>query len=238
MNRTALIGLLGAGSLGACGKKKSDAAASAPSITKADADAVNAAVPADLKAKVVFDVQTIEDKLGRHTTKYTLVAPTGWKKGFMPGELEPQKTGWPEDKDIYDNQLGRTRIEVGSNCDGACEPKDWAAVVDKVYFSQYTSGKVHGKVLKDVKGKNDRLLVFQEEPTVQESSGSASVTINGQTTTTTMTSTTGNEGITIIHTWWEDGASKHYVCTAELAKPAASLEPAFEKMCGKVSVEH
>lgn len=238
MNRMVSIALVFV-SFAACSKKKSgdSAAASAPSITKADADAVNAAVPADLKAKVVFDVQTIEDKLGRHTTKYTLVAPTGWKKGFMPGELEPAKTGWPEDKDTFDNQLGRTRIEVGSNCDGACEPKDWAAVVDKVYFSQYTSGKVHGKVLKDVKGKNDRLMVFQEEP-VQENTGSASVTVNGQTTTTTMTATTGSEGITIIHTWWEDGASKHYVCTAELAKPAASLEPAFEKACGKVSVEH
>lgn len=238
MNRLALIALVVV-SVGCSKKKAGDgAAASAPSITKADADAANAAVPADLKSKVVFEVQTIEDKLGRHTTTYTLVAPKGWKKGFMPGELEPEKTGWPDDKDIFDNQLGRTRIEVGSNCDGACEPKDWAAVVDKVYFSQYTSGKVHGKVLKDVKGKNDRLMVFQEEPTVQENAGSASMTVNGQTTTTTVTASTGSEGLTIIHTWWEDGASKHYVCTVELAKPAASLEPAFEKACGKVSVEH
>jgi len=210
----------------ACGKK--GGGASAPAVTKADADAANAAVPADLKTKVVFDVQTIEDKMGHHTTKYTLVAPKSWKKGFMPGSLKPEDA---------DNMGFGTEMHVGDNCDGDCTPKDWAKVVDKVYYSQYTSGKVTGKVVKDEKGKNERLMVFSNEPTVQENAGTASMTVNGQTTTTTVTATSGSKGVTIIHTWWEDGGSKHYICEATLNEGAAALAPAFEKACAKVSIE-
>lgn len=209
----------------ACGKK--GGSASAPSITKADADAANAAVPADLKAKVVFDVQTIEDKLGRHTTKYTVVAPKSWKKGFMPGELEPNDT---------DNLGFNTSMVVGFDCDGDCVAKDWAKASDKVYFSQYTSGKETGKLVKDVKGKNERLLVFANEPTVEQNAGSASVTVNGQTTTTTVTATSGTKGVTIIHAWWNEGDSRYYTCRATLNEGAAALADAFEKACAKVSV--
>jgi hypothetical protein len=223
MNKKALIVLLVAA---ACGKKGGGAAAS--SITKADADAANAAVPADLKTKVVFDVRTVEDKMGHHKTKYTFVAPKSWKEGFMPGSLKP---------DDADNLGFATEVRVGTNCDGSCESKDWAKVVDKVYYSQYTSGKVTGKVVKDVKGKNDRLMVFANEPTVQENAGSASMTVNGQTTTTTVTATSGTKGVTIIHTWWEDGGSKHFVCEATLNEGAAVLADAFEKACAKASVE-
>jgi hypothetical protein len=224
MNRTVCLVLVVAA---ACGKKGSGDAPKV-SVTKADADAANAAVPADLKTKVVFDVQTIEDKLGHHTTKYTLVAPKSWKKGFMPGELKPD--------DADDLGFG-TSMSVGDNCDGDCVAKDWAKVSDKVNFSQYTAGKVTGKVVKDEKGKNERTLVFANEPTVQENAGSASVTVNGQTTTTTVTATSGTKGVTIIHAWWADGASKYYTCEATLNEGAAALADAFEKACAKVSVE-
>jgi hypothetical protein len=210
----------------ACGKKGGDAAK--VSITKADADAANAAVPADLKSKVVFDVQTIEDKLGRHTTKYTLVAPKSWKKGFMPGELKP---------DDADNLGFGTSMVVGYNCDGDCVSKDWAKASDKVNFSQYTSGKATGKVVKDEKGKNERLLVFANEPTVEQNAGSATVTVNGETTTTTVTATSGTKGVTIIHAWWNDGDDRYFTCEATLNEGAAALEAAFEKACAKVSVE-
>ena len=210
----------------ACGKK--GGGASAPSITKADADAANAAVPAELKSKVVFDVVTTDDGMKHHPEKYTFVAPKSWKKGFMPGSLKP---------DDADNMGFGTEMHVGDNCDGDCTPKDWAKVVDKVYYSQYTSGKVTGKVVKDEKGKNERLMVFSNEPTVQENAGTASMTVNGQTTTTTVTATSGSKGVTIIHTWWEDGGSKHYICEATLNEGAAALAPAFEKACAKVSIE-
>jgi len=229
MNRKAWIALVFVPLAAACGKKKSgDAAASAPSITKADADAANAAVPADLKSKVVFEVRTVEDKVGRHTHKYTFVAPKSWKAGFMPGSVKP---------DDADNLGFGTEMQVGTNCDGSCEPKDWAKVSDKVNFSQYTSGKATGKVVKDVKGKTDRLLVFANEPTVQENAGSASMTVNGKTTTTTVTATSGTKGVTIIHAWWNDGDSRYFTCEATLDEGAAVLADAFEKACAKVSYE-
>jgi hypothetical protein len=222
MNKKALIALV---LVAACGKK---GGSSAPSITKADVDAANAAVPADMKSKVVFDIRTVEDKMGHHKSKYTFVAPKSWKEGFMPGSLKP---------DDADNLGFATEVRVGTNCDGTCEPKDWEKVADKVNFSQYTSGKVTGKVVKDVKGKNDRLLVFANEPTVQENAGSASVTVNGQTTTTTVTATSGTKGVTIIHAWWDKDDSKYYTCEATLNEGAAVLADAFEKACAKASFE-
>lgn len=229
MTRMALIALVLVTTAGACSKKKGgDSAASAPSITPADADAANAAVPADLKTKVVFEVRTIEDKVGRHTHKYTVVAPKSWKAGFLPGSLKPETS----------DDLGfATEMEIGTNCDGSCEPKDWAKVSDKVNFSQYTSGKVTGKVVKDVKGAHDRLLVFASEPTVQENAGTASMTVNGQTTTTSVTATSGTKGVTVIHAWWNDGDSRYFTCEATLNEGAAVLADAFEKACAKASYE-
>lgn len=226
MTRTKLLAIVMMAT--ACGKKGGDKSAAAASVTNADADAANALVPANLKAKVEFEVRTLDDGMKHHPTKYTYVAPKQWKKGFMPGSFEPNDG---------DNLGSGTSVDVGTNCDGSCEPKDWAKVVDKVYYSQYTSGKVTGKIVKDVKGKNDRLMVFANEPTVQENAGSASMTVNGVTTTTAVTATSGSKGVTIIHTWWKDGDSKHYVCQATLDDAAAALAPAFEKACAKVSVE-
>ncbi len=224
MNRKMVLLVLFAA---ACGKKSGGGAA-AVSVTKADADAANAAVPAELKSKVEFEVRKLDDGMKHHPTKYTIVAPKQWKNGFMPGSVEPNDG---------DNMGFGTSMRVGTNCDGDCVSKDWAKVVDKVYYSQYTSGKVNGKIVKDEKGKNDRLMVFSNEPTVQENAGSASVTVNGQTTTTTVTATSGSKGVTIIHTWWADGDNKHFVCEATLNDAAAALAPAFEKACAKVSVE-
>jgi hypothetical protein len=227
VTRTTVVVVMLTVALGACGKKKAGDAPAA-SVTKADADAANALVPAELKSKIEFEVRTLDNGMKHHAEKYTYVAPKQWKKGFMPGSFEPNDG---------DNMGFGTNVEVGTNCDGNCEPKDWAKVVDKVYYSQYTSGKATGKVIKDEKGKNDRLMVFANEPTLQQNAGSASMTVNGQTTTTTVTATSGSKGVTIIHTWWDDGGSKHYVCQATLNDAAAALAPAFEKACAKVSVE-
>ena len=74
--------------IAACGKKSGDTGAAA-TVTKADADAANAALPADMKDKIEFEVRTMDDGMKHHPTKYTFVAPKQWKKGFMPGEVEP-----------------------------------------------------------------------------------------------------------------------------------------------------
>ncbi|MDB4954609.1 MAG: hypothetical protein JWO36_2178 [Myxococcales bacterium] len=212
MNKQLIVGLL---VVAACGKK----GGSADSVTKADADAVNALIPAEMKGKLEFEAATIEDGMGRHPTKYSVVAPKGWKKGFMPGSLEPA------DSDNFGSQtMGKTSFKVGSNCDGSCEKKDWAAVVEKVYYNQFTSGQVTGKVIKDDKRPTGRTLVFQMEPkTEQQGAG--------------VTMTSGEKKIQIITTWWTDGATKHYVCQAELGEPAFGLAAAFEKACSKVAVD-
>ncbi len=85
MTRTKLVVLVLMAA--ACGKK--GGGASAPSIAKADADAANAAVPADLKSKIEFDVRKLDDGMKHHPTKYTFVAPKQWKNGFMPLKKPP-----------------------------------------------------------------------------------------------------------------------------------------------------
>ncbi|MBV8759130.1 MAG: hypothetical protein JO257_17710 [Deltaproteobacteria bacterium] len=225
MNRKLLLVVL----IAACGKKGGGDGAAAVSVTKADADAANAVVPADLKGKIEFEVRKLDDNMSkRHKKTYTFVAPKQWKAGFMPGSVEPN---------AGDNMGFGTSMQVGTNCDGDCVAKDWAKTADKVNFSQYTSGKVTGKVVKDEKGKNDRLLVFSNEPTVQENAGTATATVNGSAATTTVTVTSGSKGVTVIHAWWNEGDSHYYTCQATLNDAAAALAPAFEKACAKVSFE-
>lgn len=198
-----LVGLLVAG----CGKKDGAAGGGGDGPTKADADAVNALIPADVKGKVEFEVATIDDGMGRHPTKYTVVAPKGWKKGFMPGSLEPA------DSDNFGSKtLGKSSFKVGSNCDGTCEKKDWAAVVDKVYYSQFTGASVKGKVVKDDKTPTGRTMIFEGEDVM------------------------GDKQTKMIKTWWTADSTKHYICEAELGAPLMTATAAFEKACGKVSI--
>ena len=134
----------------ACGKSdKSDKASkAAPAI---DAAAVNALVPADLKAKLVFDKTDIVEERGKHSVTYTMAAPKGWTskmKGFA--SLHPAD----------DANLGFfTEVSVGSNCDGTCEPKDWAKVADKVNFKQFEADKV----IKNVTTPTSRLLIASRD---------------------------------------------------------------------------
>ncbi len=135
-------------SLLACGKsdKAADKAAPAPTI---DVAAVNALVPADLKAKLVFDKTDIVEDRGRHSTTYTMAAPKGWAphmKGFAS-----LKGG--EDLGFF------TSLDVGSNCDGTCEPKDWAKTADKVNFAQFAKDTV----IKNEVKPNSRLLIAQRD---------------------------------------------------------------------------
>jgi len=125
-----------------CGKKGGgDAPAKA-----LDVAGVNALVPATLKDKLVFEERTIEEERGKHTTVYTVAAPKAWGPGFKGfAQLKPS------DSDSF-----MTKLSVGTNCDGTCEPKDWSATVGKVYESY-----LKGKVTKDEKGKNSRTIIAE-----------------------------------------------------------------------------
>lgn len=125
-----------------CGKGEKKGAAAAPT----DVAGVNALVPAALKDKFVFEEATITEKRGRSKTIYKLVAPKGWKQEMESfASLKP-----PTDLGFM------TEFKVGTNCDGTCEPKDWAAVVDK-QVKQFGDAKL----LKDEKGPNRRTVIAE-----------------------------------------------------------------------------
>jgi hypothetical protein len=143
MNKLAMIAIV-IGALGACGKKKAQGGGEAKPI---DVAAVNALVPASLKDKVTFEKRDIVEKRGSHSsTTYTVAAPKGWKQEMESfAHLKPDK------------DMGfMTQFEVGTNCDGECVSKDWAATVEKVYESY-----LKGKVIKDEKGKNSRKIIAE-----------------------------------------------------------------------------
>lgn len=130
-----------------CGKKAEDKpAAKAPEV-KIDVAAVNALVPADLKDKLVFEERTIERDRG-DTEVFKVAAPKGWELDAMFGSFKPgdgQTVNWH----FF------TKMSVGTNCDGRCEPKKWAEVADKVEFAQFAKGTI----AKDEKTATSRAML-------------------------------------------------------------------------------
>jgi len=175
--------------------------------------AVNALIPAEWKGKLEFELGEVIDKRGRNHDTYRLALPRGWKPAFMPGSLQPA------DADDFGRSaaLGAVMsIRVGSNCNGECKPKDWAAEVDRVYYQQFTTGKAAGKVVEDTKRPTGRTLVFSRDESVEPGMGSE---------------------VNILTTWWKAGGSQHFICEAKLQDAAVALAPAFEQACALVSAE-
>ncbi len=133
-----------------CGKKADEAKAGdkgeAPAAAPADTalTAINAAVPADLKSTLTFAMT--DDPRGR----LTVAAPVGWDKGIMPGSWKP-----PASANLGDT----TRFSASTNCDGACEKKEWAPIVDKVEFDRQI--ELGGQVTVDDKKDGFRLVVIK-----------------------------------------------------------------------------
>lgn len=173
--------------------------------------AVNAAIPADLKDKLQFEAGRIVENEKKNRA-FKVAIPKGWKKDrFLPDAIEP-----PDADSFGSKTLGKTRMSVGRNCDGMCEKKDWAAVSDKVLYSQFTSGKVEGKVLKDEKRANGRTLVFERKPSMFPDREVA---------------------VHVYTSWWEPDGNAYYTCSADLGMPLKGAAEAFEKACSKVIKE-
>ena len=162
-----------------------------------DYAAINALVPADLKTKLVFDKFELVDEHKHGNITFTFAAPKGWKEGMKGmGSLKA-----PDDQGFM------TSMHVGSNCDGSCEPKDWAATADKVDFKQFTSN-AEMKVQKDEKKPGSRLMVAQDK-----------------------------DGMSFVaYAWWTDGAKNYHVCRATLDKPIAAASEAFAKACQAIGI--
>lgn len=134
----------------ACGKSSSS---SAPPAVAIDVAGVNALVPAELKDKLVFEQRDIlEERSKRSTATYTMAAPKDWEQdGMMFASLKPKR----------DANMGFfTKLTVGSNCDGMCEPKDWAKVSEKVNFAQFRDG---WEIVKDEANKASHLMIAKKD---------------------------------------------------------------------------
>ena len=141
--------------LSACGKSsdstKSSSAASSPAFT-IDAAAVNALVPTELKAKLVFDKTDVVQQMGKSkATTFTLAAPKGWKQD----DTMFAKLHGGSDAGFM------TSVDVASDCNGSCEPKDWAAAADKVLFNQFKDAAV----VKNETTPTSRLLIATRDTT-------------------------------------------------------------------------
>jgi len=153
MTRVVQLTLVAA-ALAACGKgDKADKAGdkggdkAAPAV-EVDAAAVNALVPEALKPKLVFEKRVMTLDQGKHSPTFTFAAPKDWnQRSKMFGALEPASGGFG------------TEMKVGPNCDGACEPKDWAAISDKVHFAPLAKAKI---IKEDKAAKGRRMLIAEE----------------------------------------------------------------------------
>ena len=115
---------------------------------KIDPAAANALVPAELKDKIVFEQRDIVEARGKRDVTFTVAAPKGWEQSNkMFAKLSPG------------NDLGfMTSFDVGTNCDGRCEAKDWAATSEKVNFAQFRDGKI----IKDEATKTSHLMIAEK----------------------------------------------------------------------------
>ncbi len=139
---TTLVFLLG------CGGKKAPAGGAFADVEAKVAE-VNAKVPASLAAPLTFKAARLDkERLGA-------LLPDGWVESpNLPGQFQPAGHS------VRDGYL--TRYAVGSNCDGACEAKDWATVVRSNEFDI-----PRGDVIKDEPlGTDGRILIKDQDGTL------------------------------------------------------------------------
>lgn len=138
---------------------------------------------------------------------FMLVAPRGWKPGSSPGTLVPPDPA----------SLGtQTSLAVGTS--------------DESIYRPYTTGQIPGNVLRDSRFGRERMLVFEHRPRT----GASGYMIT--TWAARPNPDAPKQPITILKTWWDDSASTHYMCLVWLEPEAIELVPAFERVCGAISV--
>ena len=181
----------------ACGK---GAGGGASGGGTADPKAANDAVPAAWKQKLAFEVKTLGDD---PKEKVSAAVPKGWKKGFLPDELDP-----PDNN----NDFGfGTTFRVGGTCGGDCKAKsakEWEDAANHAFFDNVLAHTPAPKVIKDDKKPGRRTMIAEDQHT------------------------DGNMNQTFVITaWWSDGGERFYFCDVALAEEAKDLAPAFDKAC-------
>lgn len=121
---------------------KADPQAELEALAKGAVPEVNGKIAEELKGKVEFGAALGEKD------RHVVPQPKGWEGGTIPGSVKPPDAAG----------LGfMTAFSSGSNCDGTCEPKDWAATADKVEFAQFSRDDF--TPVKDEKTDSGRVLV-------------------------------------------------------------------------------
>lgn len=130
-------------------KKKDDSgeestAAKAVAAKPIDVGAINSAVPSTVPG-LSFTTATLTDD------NIEAVVPAGWEGSkVIPGRYRPAQG----------SDLGFfTDYAVGSNCDGACQPKEWKPVVDKVEFGRLGDATI----VKDEPLPNGRIVIAKSD---------------------------------------------------------------------------
>lgn len=131
-----------------------------PPVVTIDLAAINAAVPVAWKQKIVFAQRELTAKSMSGDVTYTLAAPTAWTADSMqlPGSVSVHP---PYGLDSGFNNF--TGLKIGSSCEGACVPKDWAAVAAKG-FSKFGEG-AEERVVRDEKKATSHLRITETKDT-------------------------------------------------------------------------
>lgn len=138
--------------LSACSKSSDSKSQPSEPAVAIDLAAVNALVPADLKAKLDFEkTDVVEDHGKSSKVTFTVAAPKGWKQDSTM--FATLKGGDP---------VGfMTQMHLASDCNGTCEPKDWAKAADHVLFDQFKDASV----TKNETTPTSRLLIASRDKT-------------------------------------------------------------------------
>jgi hypothetical protein len=169
-----------------------------PPAAGIDPAAVNELVPPALRRTLAFERRDLVIERGPRKTTYTLAAPREWvARGAVTARLQPAvETGL------------RAHVEVSSHCDGACTPKPWEAIADKVSFAP----RPGRRIVMDQKLPGRRTMIVSAEHVAMPTTD-------------------------VIVAWWTDGARNYHTCKASLGEPLGPAAPAFAAACQAVAID-
>ncbi len=191
MSRLALASVFGVMlALGCKGKsdKDGDKEIDVDAVKKKMADElvpkVKAAVPKDLGKPLDFKVSVEADG------KIVAVVPADWKRGVL--------NDWNPPGGDFGN-----KVWISTNCDGMCQKKDWAKVVEKVDLAPLRTADF--TVVKEEKLDDGKLLVAKKKDDEKD--------------------------VRAVVVRWKDDARQYYACRVDLNGDYAAAIDAFVMAC-------
>lgn len=138
-----------------------------------------------------FTAQVVDDNHVR------AAIPTGWEKDDFRGYSPPGQT----------DTFNSTTYDIGTTCDGACQPKDWAASFETNHLSSPFLDPSTIVVQESLTNPTGKLVISRAD---------------GQTR--------------VIVGRWQDGAPTYFLCRATLRGDDTRLEAAFKLACTNAQI--